>query len=104
MNLFTTSEKLFTLEKMIETLRRDAQTAGDQKRIKIIGAIASDIRAKMDNTPTVALIQIERRMTSVMRHKTKLGYDKGTLIGLADEVVGRWSVIKNALEKFGAEQ
>lgn len=104
MNLFTDSEKLFALEKMIETLRGTAQTDEDRKRIKIMGSIALDIRARMDNAPTVALAQIERRITSVMRHKTRLGYERNTMIGLAEEVVGRWPIVRQALEKFGAEQ
>ena len=101
MNLFTDSEKLSALEKMIESMRRTAQSDADHERIKIMGAIASDIRAKLDNAPTVALLQIERRLTSVMRHKTKLGYERNTMIGLAEEVVGRWPVVKLALERFG---
>lgn len=103
MNLFTTDEKMAALEKLIETLRRTANGVEDNERIRIMGAIATDLRARINAAPTVALTQIERRMTAVMRHKTRLGYETGTMVGFAEEVIGRWSVVKQALEKFGAE-
>lgn len=101
--MFSNQEKLTEVEAIIEAMRQMPGSAETQERICILGAIASDFRARLDAAPTIALTQIERRITSAMRHKTALGYENGTMVGIAEEVIGRWAVVKQALEKFGEE-
>ena len=103
LRLFTTAEKLDLVEQMIGTLRVSAQTDADIERIHILKAIASDLRGRMTQAPSAALYQLERRLASVARSRTRLGHSQGALIGVAEELMGRWPTVKQALEKFGAD-
>lgn len=100
MNHFTILEKLGAVEQEIDRLRR---TGGDVDHLRVLRAVAADIRGRLETAPSVALVELERRMAAVSRAKTRLGYENGALVGVAQELIGRWPVVKQALERFGAE-
>jgi cobalamin biosynthesis protein CbiD len=94
--MITTDEKLRAVEALIEDLRGNPEA-------EVYKAIAKDIRARLDSAPSAALHEIERRMAAVQRTRSRLGYENGALVGVAQEVIGRWPVVKLALELFGAD-
>ena len=47
------------------------------------------------------MTELERRIVFAQRSKTRLGYDRGALLGIAEELIGRWPTVKQALERFG---
>lgn len=95
-----TADKLAEVEKMIERERLEPQW--DHFRLNVLRSIAKDLHAKLGNAPSEAMVEIERRVNAVHASKTSSGYDAHALRGLAEGVVVRWAVVKQALERFGA--
>lgn len=94
---FTTQQKLYEIELLIQ----DSKTAETDVDVDVLKAIAADLRGRLAGAPSVALVEIERRINSVARSKIRgAGYSDGAMKGLAEEVVCRWPVIKQALERF----
>ncbi len=102
-SVFSTQEKLDLIEQMIEELRKAAFAEDDYQRLRIIRAVAADLRGRLDGTPSVALAELDRRIGFAQRSKTRHGYENGALVGIAEELIGRWATVKQALERFGAE-
>lgn len=104
MNLFTTQEKLSVVEGLIEAFRRSGGDSDDNRyRLRVMAAIASDLRGRLEQAPNIALTELERRIAAVVRSKTPLGYGNGPLVGVGEELIGRWPIVKQALERFGAD-
>lgn len=94
----TTQEKLDEVERLIEGARRIGWI---NCSIPILAEIAKDLRARLDHAPNVALVEIERRVNAVINHP--IGGRAVRAGALADEVLSRWPVVKQSLERFGAE-
>lgn len=98
----TTTDKLEVLERLITDYRwargMDPHTRGAAFAYVTLKAIAADVRARMDSAPTVADVELQRRVDAVVASKTAVGYDGGRLAALATEVLNRWPVVKQALE------
>lgn len=98
---FTPEEKLEAVERMIEQLRLAG--ARGTIDIEILKAIAKDIRARMSESPSAAALELERRLYAIAESKTALGYDERRMRAAAEELMNRWPVVQQALERFGAE-
>lgn len=97
-------EQIETIESLIEAIRQTARAPADDRRLAVLKAVAADLRGRIGSAPTVALHELERRMTAVRRHPRGSGGDRvNAQIGVAEELVCRWATVKQALEKFGAE-
>lgn len=105
LHTFTTDEKIEFVEKLIEVSRAACRAAGQDSeafhKLSLLKAIALDLRALKLGAPSEALTTVEMRINSVARSKTALGYSSQSLIGLANDVVARWPVLKISLELFG---
>lgn len=100
----STQEQIETIEAMIEAFRQTARAPEHDRRLAVLKAIAADLRGRLGSAPTVALHELERRMTAVRRHPSGSGVKRvNAQIGVAEELVCRWPTVKQALEKFGAE-
>ena len=97
-HVVTTQEKLDFVERLLIDERRDSG-----HRNEILKALASDLRGRLSGAPTVALVELERRMIAAKHSKTSNGYSGGAMVGLAEELIGRWPSVKQSLELFGAE-
>lgn len=98
-----TQDKIEAVEALIEAFRHTSRTEEDERRIVVFKAIAADLRARLSTAPSVALHEIERRMTAVRRHPVGSGSARvNAQVGVAEELVGRWPVVKQALEQFAA--
>lgn len=99
---FTTLEKLNEVERLIELGRpvRGEPGSPDNHRQEIFKAIAADLRGRLEGRPSETLCDLERRVVSVHRSKTALGYSQHALRGLAEGVMTRWPTVKQALEQF----
>lgn len=93
MSSITTAEKLGFVERLI------AEEPGTTYRNDILKAIAADLRGRLDGAPSVALVQLERKVVAMYRN----GDGIGPKLGAADELVARWPTVKAALELFGAK-
>lgn len=101
LHMITTMEKLAEVERLIEEARRTA--GAHSQEAEILRAIAADLRARLDGVPGVALTELERRLGAVKRSRLRATRDLGPMLGVAEEVIARWPILKQALERFGAE-
>jgi hypothetical protein len=100
LHVFTIQEKLEAVENLIALWRRTGAAAVD---LDLLKAIAADLRARLDHVPSAALVSLEQRVVAMKRTRSTLGYHTGAMIGLSQEVAARWPVVRQALERFGAE-
>ena len=95
----TLQEQLAVIDRLLIEERKNSGTRNDALR-----AIAADLRARLERAPTVAVVELQRRINYVKQSKRETNaYSDGTLIALGQELVGRWPVVKLALERFEAE-
>lgn len=93
LHVFTADEKVAEVERLLR----------DDPRNEVLEAIASDLRARLNYVPSAALTVLEQRVVAAVRAKTPVGYPNNNLVDVAEHFLGRWSIVKQALEKFGAE-
>lgn len=97
---FTTLEKLVEIERLIQTAKEGPLPEG-ARRIDLLKSIAADLRARLELAPSVALLQIERRMTTLHRRRGAGRQEiANAKFGIAEELVARWPTVKQALEQF----
>jgi len=66
--------------------------------------IAKDLRARLPAAPSDALLALQRRIADAAATKgpAMQGFDRSALAGIGEEVIGKWPVIRQALERFGS--
>ena len=103
--MFTVADKLRTVELLIEDFRwaRNDDALPEHLTYRVLKAIASDLRGRMNGSAEDARREIGLRIAGAIRSKTALGYERGMMLGVAEELIGRWPVIEQALERFEAE-
>ena len=99
--LFTTSEKLGQIERIIQMLRRMAATENDEYQIDVIKSVAADLRGRLDSAPSIAVLELQRRIGAVYRRRAEDGDDYDAMKGVGEELIGRWPTVRQALEQFG---
>lgn len=100
--VFTLHEQLEEIERLIEA-EKDKGGVADNISLAIQRSIASDIRARINHDGSVTKAALEQRLHFMRRSKTPLGYSNGSMVGVAQELIGRWPVVKQALERFGKD-
>lgn len=95
----TLDEKISKIGRLIADERR---TSGGHKN-EVLSAIYADLTARSEHAPSVAIVELDRRVAIVKHSKIPgEGYGSGQMISLAQEVIARWAVVRQALERFGA--
>lgn len=104
--VITTAEKLAVCERLIEDFRwggRPETHTAEYRSYEVLKSIAADLRGRIETAPTIAEVELERRIKRFRESKTAGGgYAIGPTQALATEVVARWAILKQALEQFGA--
>lgn len=97
----TLDEKLHTIGRLIAA---EKKSDNRPSMLEVLSAIHADLEARAPLVPSVALVEIDRRIAIMKRSKIPgVGYGNGQMIAVAQEVASRWAVIRQALERFGAE-
>lgn len=98
MNL-SIDDKIFEVERLLEEFRwaRGAPATAEHKTWLVLRALASELRGRKAEAPSQAETQLERRRLAVIASKTRLGYANGPLVGLAQELLGRWETVLQGL-------
>lgn len=102
----TVEEKLAEVDRIVSEMGfRERRAEGgvcdrDCRTREVLKAVAADLRGRLDAAPSAAATTIQRRIDSLYRSRTVLGYDRDGLVGLGQELIGRWPIIKQALEKI----
>ena len=88
------------VERLIEDLRwaRGDPTAPEHVTYLAMKAVARDLRGRLEGKAGEARAAIGSRIADAVRSATVLGYRDSHMIGLAQEVIGRWPTIEFALE------
>lgn len=99
----TLDEKIHLIGRLIGSEKK----SGNRPAVlEVLGAIHADLEARAQHVPSVALVQLDRCITAMNRTKTGtpgIGYAVGPMATVAQEVASRWPVIRQSLERFGAE-
>lgn len=90
----------FTIEEKLNEVLRLQRIDGDND---VLREIAKDLRARLSTAPSAVLCDLDRRIGSVARTRGPTGYQPHALHMLGECVAARWPVIRQALERFGAE-
>lgn len=93
-------EHLSVMEDLLESMRwaRSLEPSRPERRTyEIMREIAADIRRRLPGSSDAAIQSFERRIDDAKRRKTAIGYDSRALIGIGQETIGRWPIIREAL-------
>lgn len=93
LHVVSTAEKLSEIERLL----------GADPRNEVLKSIAADLRGRLQSAPSVAMVSLERVVVAAARAKTPVGYPHNNLVDVAEHFLGRWAIVKIALEKFGHE-
>lgn len=104
--MITIDEKIEMLEGIIKQYRwarNEEPMSAPRQILDALRSIVADLRARKATAPNAAEQQIERRLRGIHNAQERGDNPDGAKISMANEVMGRWPVIKQALERFGAE-
>lgn len=101
----TIQEKLAAVQRLLEDLRhaRNDPMLPEYATFHAMRAIASDLMARLPGNPEATRRALGKRIADAVRSRTPDGYLQSHARGLAEELVGRWPVIEQALERFERE-
>lgn len=97
--MLTPQEKLDAVERCIIDFRefRNQPDTLEHQTLQALKEIASDLRARQNETVSITEVEIQRRVRSATENQMT-----SRLVALAHEVIKRWPVIRQALEHYGA--
>lgn len=106
----TYAQKLAVVEGLIEDFRwarpEDAKVdyPEDHETYHALKEIASDIRAAAEHASCPVLRDLSVAIGGAHASKTKFGYATGSLVAIGQYVIGRWPVIRRALERVDQKE
>lgn len=96
-HIFSNQERLRLLEDLIAKLRREGN--GEYNvTVALLGTICKELRAEGPGPADAAVNALEERIEAVQRSRTALGFDAVRVASMGMEFMGRWPVIKRALQ------
>jgi hypothetical protein len=103
------NEQIAAIERCINDFRWARGKAGDgkpeQQTYYALCAVAKDLRGRHPANASETLIALQRRIADAAATKTNtpgLGFDEMMLVGIGQEVIGRWPTVRQALQRLGA--
>lgn len=106
----TYAQKLAVVEGLIEDFRwarpEDAKIdfPEDHETYHALKEIAVDIRASAARAGCPVLRDLSVAVGGAHASKTKLGYATGSLVAIGQYVIGKWPVIRRALERVDEKE
>ena len=103
--MISTQDKIAAVERLIDDLRwsRNDPAVPEHATYQALKEIARDLRGRLPEAPGKALLALQRRLADAAASKTVLGFEQRALMGIGEEVIGRWPTVRQALERFGTE-
>jgi hypothetical protein len=101
---YTAEEKIEELERAIGALRRGKMPGA--AAVEVLKEIAKDLRARQPGAAGAALLALQRRIADAAATRTGVngvGFDPNALLGIGQEIIGRWATVRQALERFEEE-
>ncbi len=76
----------------------------DNPTVPILKTIAAGLRARLETAPSATETALSQKIEAAKRAKFPgCDYPPNQMFTIATELIGRWPVVKQALERFGAE-
>ena len=99
------AEQIDAVTRLLDDLRWARNEPGciEYRTFEALKTIAKDLRARQPQVPGATLLALRRRLADAAASKTAFGFEHSALMGIGQETIGRWPVIRQALERFGAE-
>lgn len=100
----TLNEQIEIIDRLIEDFRwaRPHPEVDEHQTYQVLKTIAVDLRGRLGSAPSIAEHELEKRIEGVKAGKTATGYPANGMIELAQELIGRWPTVKQALTMFNA--
>lgn len=92
-------EKIKAVEDILVGLRRGGAAKVAIESGDALKEIAKDLRARLPGRQSEVAAALERRLEAVEKSKHPHGYGTGAMIGVAQEIIRHWPVIRQALER-----
>ena len=104
----TLQDQIDAITRLLEDFRwaRNEPRCIEHKTYVALKEIVKDLRARLPEAPGKTLLALQRRIADAAATKGGnggLGFATGALVGLGQEVIARWPVLRQSLERFGAE-
>lgn len=98
----TDAEMIEALEDLIQTYKyaRYRPENPDYAAYHTLRALAADLRARNPGAVSVAQRGLQEAIDACLQSKTAMGYENGRLCRVAQELIGRWPTVRQALERF----
>ena len=101
---FSLGDKIKAAERLIEDLRwsRNDPMVPEFTTYWVMKAVASDLRARQRHVKLQALDDLQHAIDMAHASKIRPGYEMGKLQHLAELLIGKWPVVRQALESFAS--
>jgi hypothetical protein len=100
LRMFTAEQQVSELEGLLRDLRLGRRPTVS---VEVLKSVVSDIQARFPEEPGDALRDLQRLLADAAASRTALGWSAGSMQAIAQNVIGRWPTIRQALERFEAE-
>lgn len=102
---FTLTDKIKTVDVLVDDFRwaRGKEDEPEHLTYWTLKAIADDLRARQRHVRLDALDDLQRAVDMANANKVRNYYEPGRLQFLAERLIGRWPVVRQALERFAAD-
>lgn len=102
------NDQIDAVTRLLEDFRewRSKPNCPEGQTLLALKQIAKDLRGRLPEASSRALFELQRRIADAAATKTGeggMGFDVNALAGIGQECIGRWSTIRQSLERFGAE-
>ena len=103
LRLFTATQKVEAIDAVIRDVSLGRRVAPSKAEVEALKSIRADLMATYPECPGVTLRELQRRIADAAATRTPDGWSAGALRGIAEQVIGHWPRIRQALERFEAE-
>lgn len=91
------AEMLEVVEAMIEQQRHER---GTHLTFLTLRAVAADLRARLPGANSEAQGALQKAIDGCIASKTALGYERGHVQRVGEELIARWAIVRLALERM----
>lgn len=97
----TLDEKIAVVDRLIDEFRwsRPMPETEEYRTYATLKEIAEDLRGRLAGTPGIVEHELETRIASARASKTGMGYPQTVMVALAENLIGRWPTVKQALAR-----
>lgn len=105
MRRLSDAEALKETERLIEVYRVYRSTVHSPEHLSYLALkmFAEDLRGRQPQTISETRQELQRAIDAVFASKTGLGYEMGKLQRLAEELIGCWPTVRQALTAFAID-